>query len=78
LPIVDGAGDATPIVPVCWTVPEQLHPPPAADGHLSSEKPRALGRRLAAPSQVTGADEIFMHEAPNVSFSSPDVTVSSV
>jgi hypothetical protein len=54
LPLVDGAGDTNPIVPVCLTVPEQLHPPPAADGQSSLEKPRPLARRLAAPSQLGG------------------------
>jgi hypothetical protein len=30
VPLVVGLLDATPIPPVCWTVPEQLQPPPVA------------------------------------------------
>ena len=78
MPFVVGAGDANPIVPVCLTVPEQLHPPPSADGQWSSERPRPPARRLAAPSQLVGVEEITRHEASNVICSSPDVTVLSV
>ena len=32
---------------------------------------------LCIPSQVTGVDEMLMHEDPNVNCSSPDVVVLS-
>jgi hypothetical protein len=31
LPLVDGAGDTNPSPPVCWTLAEHVHPPPATD-----------------------------------------------
>jgi len=37
VPLADAYGDTTPIPPVCWTVAEQSHPPPAASVQVSEE-----------------------------------------
>lgn len=68
--------ETSPIPPLCWTVPEQLQPPPAASVHVTEEYPRTV-KKLEAPSQVTGVDDTTRHDEVNVNCSLPDVVVLS-
>ena len=76
MPFVDGAGETNPIPPACWTVPAQLHPPPAALVQVSDEYPR-LASKPAAPLLGTGDEENTRHDAARVNCAAPDVVVSS-
>jgi hypothetical protein len=55
-PLVGAPADTSPIPPVCWMVPEQLHPPPAELVHVTVEKPACSGPVI--PSHVVVVPDI--------------------
>jgi hypothetical protein len=77
LPPADGLGASAPSPPICCTVPEQSHPPPATGGQSTAEYPAAV-RRLAAPEQSTFVDDTDRHDAARANCSCPVVLVLSV
>jgi hypothetical protein len=76
VPFAGAESDTTPIPPVCFTVAEHAHPPPAAAVHVIEAYPAAWRGPLTS-SHVVVVPEIRRHEAGNVSCSMPDVVVLS-
>jgi hypothetical protein len=76
VPLADADSDTTPNPPVCWTVAEHAHPPPAASVHVIDAYPAAWRGPLTS-SHVVVVPDIMRHEAGNESCSLPDVVVLS-